>query len=71
MLNFDFYNPTRIAFGKGKVAEIDKLVPAEARVLIVYGGSSAKKNGTLDEVKAALGGRYAEEFSREVLEASI
>jgi NADP-dependent alcohol dehydrogenase len=63
MLNFDFYNPTRIAFGKGKVAEIDKLVPAEARVLIVYGGTSAKKNGTLDEVKAALGGRYAEEFS--------
>ena len=52
-----------IAFGKGKVAEIDKLVPAEARVLIVYGGTSAKKNGTLDEVKAALGGRYAEEFS--------
>ncbi|WP_138517600.1 iron-containing alcohol dehydrogenase [Limnobacter alexandrii] len=63
MLNFDFYNPTRIAFGKGKVAEIDKLVPAEARVLIVYGGTSAKKNGTLDEVKAALGGRYVEEFS--------
>jgi NADP-dependent alcohol dehydrogenase len=63
MLNFDFYNPTRIAFGKGKVAEIDKLVPAKARVLIVYGGTSAKKNGTLDEVKAALGGRYSEEFS--------
>ncbi|TXI47200.1 iron-containing alcohol dehydrogenase [Methylophilus sp.] len=63
MLNFDFYNPTRIAFGKGKVAEIDKLMPIEARVLILYGGTSAQKNGTLDEVKAALGGRYVEEFS--------
>ena len=62
MLNFDFYNPTRIAFGKGKVAEIDKLVPPEARVLIIYGGTSAKKNGTLDEVQAALGNRTFEMF---------
>ncbi len=62
MLNFDFYNPTRIAFGKGKVAEIDKLVPPEARVLIIYGGNSAKKNGTLDEVQAALGNRVFEMF---------
>jgi NADP-dependent alcohol dehydrogenase len=62
MLNFDFYNPTRIAFGKGKVAEIDKLVPANARVLIIYGGASAKKNGTLDEVQAALGKRVVESF---------
>ena len=62
MLNFDFYNPTRIAFGKGKVAEIDKLVPPEARVLIIYGGNSAKKNGTLDEVQTALGNRAFEMF---------
>lgn len=62
MLNFDFYNPTHIAFGKGKVAEIDKLVPANARVLIIYGGASAKKNGTLDEVQAALGKRVVESF---------
>lgn len=62
MLNFDFYNPTRIVFGQGKVAEIDKLVPQDARVLVLYGGSSAKQNGTLDEVKVALGSRYVEEF---------
>lgn len=63
MLNFDFYNPTRILFGKGKVAEIEKLVPADARVLILFGGNSAKKNGTVDEVKAALGSRHVEEFN--------
>lgn len=62
MLNFDFYNPTHIAFGQGKIAEIDKLVPQDARVLVLYGGSSARKNGTLDEAKSALGGRYVEEF---------
>lgn len=63
MLNFDFYNPTRILFGKGKVAEIDQYIPRDARVLILMGGSSAKNNGTLAEVKAALGARHIEEFS--------
>lgn len=63
MLNFDFYNPTRILFGKGKVAEINQHVPADARVLVLMGGNSAKNNGTLAEVKAALGKRYIEEFS--------
>jgi len=62
MLNFDFYNPTRIAFGKGKIAELDNLIAKDARVLVLLGGSSARKNGTLDEVKAALGGRFVVEF---------
>lgn len=62
MLNFDFYNPTRIVFGPEKIAKLATLVPAEARVLILYGGSSAQKNGTLDEVRAALGGRTVQEF---------
>lgn len=62
MLNFDFYNPTRIAFGEGKVAELGKLVPKDARVLILLGGNSARKNGTLAEVLAALGSRTVKEF---------
>lgn len=62
MLNFDFYNPTRIAFGEGKVAELDKLVPKDARVLILLGGNSARKNGTLAEVLDALGSRTVKEF---------
>ena len=62
MLNFDFYNPTHIAFGAGKVADLDKLVPKDARVLILLGGSSARKNGTLDEVVKALASRNVQEF---------
>lgn len=62
MKNFEFYNPTRIVFGAGKVAELSRLVPADARVLVLYGGASAQKTGTLDEVKAALGARAVQEF---------
>ncbi len=62
MQNFQFYNPTKIVFGTGKVTALSSLVPADARVLILYGGASAKKTGTLDEVKAALGSRAVHEF---------
>lgn len=57
MLNFDFTNPTRIVFGEGVIARLDKLLPETAQVLIVVGGGSAEKNGTLAEVRAALGDR--------------
>ena len=62
MMDFEFYNPTRIVFGKGRIAELDRLVPEDARVLLLYGGSSAQRTGTLDEVRAALGGRFHREF---------
>lgn len=62
MLNFEFQNPTRIVFGKNTVAKLDTLVPKNARVLILYGGQSAEKNGTLAEVRAALGQRHRQEF---------
>lgn len=63
MLNFTFHNPTKIVFGKETIAQLNDLVPKDARVLILLGGSSAKKNGTMDEVKTALGDRYSQEFS--------
>lgn len=63
MRNFNYYNPTRILFGQGQIARIDKEIPATARVLITYGGGSAKKNGTIDEVRQALGERAVFEFS--------
>ncbi len=63
MQNFDFYNPTRILFGQGRIADLDKVVPAQARVLILYGGGSIKGNGVLDEVRAALGSRAVQEFA--------
>lgn len=63
MLNFNFYNPTHIVFGKDRIDELNTLVPKESRVLITYGGGSVKKFGTLDRVKEALGSRTLFEFS--------
>jgi NADP-dependent alcohol dehydrogenase len=62
MMNFEFYNPTRILFGKGKLDRIRDLVPASARVLITYGGGSAVKSGLVAKVKALLGNRQVYEF---------
>lgn len=62
MLNFDFYNPTRIVFGTQTIGRLAELVPDDARVLLLYGGESARRNGTLDEVRAALGTREVQEF---------
>ena len=56
MQNFTFFNPTRILFGKGRIADLAREIPAKARVLITYGGGSIVKTGTLAEVKAALSG---------------
>ncbi|GAB3550930.1 iron-containing alcohol dehydrogenase [Noviherbaspirillum agri] len=63
MLNFDFYNPTHILFGKGRIADLNKVVPGNARVLMLYGGGSIKSNGAYDEVTRALSGRHVQEFS--------
>ncbi|MEI7613190.1 MAG: alcohol dehydrogenase [Betaproteobacteria bacterium] len=54
MQNFIFHNPTRILFGAGRIADLAREIPAQARVLITYGGGSILNNGTLAEVKAAL-----------------
>ncbi|GIU17151.1 NADH-dependent alcohol dehydrogenase [Shewanella colwelliana] len=62
MLNFDYRNPTHIVFGKERLAELDQLIPADARVLVTYGGGSVKRFGTLDKVLSALGGRTVFEF---------
>ncbi|VVC85532.1 alcohol dehydrogenase [Sideroxydans sp. CL21] len=63
MQNFTFHNPTRILFGKGRIADISREIPAGARVLITYGGGSVVKTGTLAEVKSALKGYTVFEFS--------
>ncbi|QYJ97752.1 iron-containing alcohol dehydrogenase [Shewanella alkalitolerans] len=62
MLNFDYRNPTQIVFGKDRLAELDKLIPAGARVMVTYGGGSVKRFGTLDKVLSALGDRTVVEF---------
>ncbi|WP_218689741.1 iron-containing alcohol dehydrogenase [Psychrobacter sp. BF1] len=54
MNNFQYYNPVRIVFGENQIKQLSELVPTNARVLITYGGGSAQRTGTLDEVKDAL-----------------
>ncbi len=62
MQDFNFYNPTQIVFGANRLQELDELIPKEAKVLIVYGGGSAKKHGTIGRVMEALGTRKTFEF---------
>ena len=62
MNQFNFYNPTKIIFGRDRFNELDQLVPKDAKVLVLYGGGSVKKFGTLDRVLAALPNREILEF---------
>ncbi|MDR1735919.1 MAG: iron-containing alcohol dehydrogenase [Oscillospiraceae bacterium] len=55
MLNFDFYSPARIVFGRGTEKEIGALLkPHASKVLLHYGGGSIKKSGLYDTVTASL-----------------
>jgi len=63
MDNFDYRNPTHIVFGKDRLDELDKLVPEDAKVMVLYGGGSVKRVGTLDKVLAGLGKRQVVEFA--------
>ncbi len=62
MLNFNFYNPTHIVFGKDRLSEMDNFIPKDAKVLILYGGGSVKRFGTLEKVTEVLKGRAIVEF---------
>jgi alcohol dehydrogenase YqhD (iron-dependent ADH family) len=62
MLNFELYNPTNLIFGKGQIEKIASLIPAEAKILMAYGGGSIFKNGIYDQVKSALPDRTIVEF---------
>lgn len=62
MNNFDFYNPTHIVFGRDRLNELTALVPQNANVLVLYGGGSVKKFGTLEKVKKVLSGHKIFEF---------
>ena len=56
MENFNFYSPTEFVFGKGRENEAGTYVKkyGGTKVLIHYGGQSAKKSGLLDRVIASL-----------------
>ncbi|ACS87361.1 alcohol dehydrogenase [Musicola paradisiaca] len=63
MQNFTLHTPTKILFGKGQIAGLAAEIPADARILMTYGGGSIKHNGVFDQVMSALKGRYVLEFS--------
>jgi NADP-dependent alcohol dehydrogenase len=54
MLKFEFKNPTKIKFGKGQIESLSKEIPANAKVLMLYGGGSIKTNGIYEQIKNAL-----------------
>ena len=63
MLNFTFKNQTEILFGKGQIKKVSDRLPDDARVLLLYGGGSIKKNGIYDQVLTALNVTEVTEFS--------
>jgi len=62
MNNFEFKNPTKIIFGKDKIANLAKEIPANAKILMLYGGGSIKSNGIYDQVKKAISAFEVVEF---------
>jgi len=55
MLNFSYWNPTRIMFGKGTMADVGKeSAKWGKKVLFHFGGGSIRKNGVYDTVTASL-----------------
>lgn len=62
MQNFNYHNPTHIVFGQDRLSELNHLIPQDAKVLVLYGGGSVRRFGTLDKVLAQLGDREVVEF---------
>ena len=55
MLNFEYYCPTKIIFGKGKENEVGSIVKQYGKkILLHYGGGSVIRSGLLDRVKSSL-----------------
>ncbi|MFC1607294.1 iron-containing alcohol dehydrogenase [Candidatus Latescibacterota bacterium] len=62
MLNFSYYCPVNIVFGKGSISELTGLIATDEKVLITYGGGSIMKNGVFDQVSEALKGHEVLSF---------
>ena len=56
MLNFEYYTPTRVVFGKNTEDQVGRLVKEQncKKVLVHYGSQSAVKSGLLDRLYASL-----------------
>ena len=54
MKNFLFQNTTKLIFGKGTIAQIEKEIPLNKKIMLTFGGGSVKQNGVYEQVKSAL-----------------
>ena len=56
MNSFDFYSPTYFVFGRDRENETGAYVKkfGGSRVLVVYGGQSAKRSGLLGRIEESL-----------------
>jgi len=61
-MEYSYYNPTAIQFGKGQIKSIVNFISKDQKVLVVYGGGSIKKNGVYEQVVTALDGYTWSEF---------
>lgn len=62
MNNFEYKNPTKILFGKGKIEKLSQEVSKQYNILLLYGGGSIKKNGVYNQVMNALSEHKVVEF---------
>jgi len=62
MQNFNFYNPTKIVFGKDTISELTELIEKKEKILLLYGGGSIKNNGVYNQVMKTLQGHTIIEF---------
>lgn len=54
-MDFEFYNPTRLIFGAGKLSQLGEVASKHGKkALIVTGGSSVKRNGAFDRSVTSL-----------------
>ena len=63
MNNFEYYNPVKIIFGKGSISKLSEELSRDAKILMIYGGGSIRRNGIYDQVIKALSGFTYDEFS--------
>ena len=55
MLNFKYYTPTKLIFGKGSISELESSLKKYGKnVLLAYGGGSIKKIGLYEKIKNIL-----------------
>ncbi len=62
MLNFEWYNPTRLIFGEGQISKLNNFISKDQKILLAYGGGSIFNNGVYQQVMDALSGYAIVEF---------